>query len=73
MTAAFNIFGYRHHDRESDTRKNELPAWNLHRLEAWVLKNGFDVVLIERSDNLARGRQAVTHHLCSDPSCPGGC
>lgn len=71
---AFNIFAYRHHDRASDTRKEELPHWNLHRLEAWIVKNGFDVVMIERSVNPARGRPDVTHHFdCADSSCPGGC
>jgi hypothetical protein len=70
---AFNVFAYRHHAPESDTRKEELPHWNLHRLEAWIIKNRFDVVLIERSDTPARGRPEVTHHICDDPVCPGGC
>lgn len=73
MTAAFNVFAYRLHDRASDTRRDNVPAWNLHRLEAWVLRNEFDVLLIEKSDVPAAGRPLVTHHLCNDPACPGGC
>jgi hypothetical protein len=74
VTPAYNILGYRHHDRTTDVRKHELPAWNLHRLKEWIVKNDFDVVLIEKSDNPARGRPEVTHHFdCSDSTCPGGC
>lgn len=72
--AAYNVFAYRNHDRASDVRKGELPEWNLHRLQEWIVRNDFDVVLIEKSDTPARGTPDITHHFdCSDSTCPGGC
>lgn len=74
MTAAYNVFAYHRHDRSSDTRKDNVPAWNLDRLPAWIERNAFDVILIEKSDTPARGIPGIVHHFeCNDPSCPGGC
>lgn len=73
MTAAFNICAY-HHGDETDVRKHELPLWNLHRLQEWIERHDFDVILIEKSETPARGRPGITHHYeCADSRCPGGC
>ena len=39
----------------------------------WARQNDFDVVLIEKSDRPAQGWPNITHHVCADPDCPGGC
>lgn len=69
---AFNVLAYNHHDPE-DTHRREIPHWNLHRLVEWVARKDFDVVLIEKSKRPPAGRANITHHVCCDPDCPGGC
>lgn len=75
MTAAFNVFAYAKNDGgyTGDLRRDNIPAWNLHRALEWAVGKGCDTILVELSDQPASGRPHVIHHFCDDPSCPGGC
>lgn len=72
---AFNLYAYAKadDDGENDARRHRIPDWNLERALRWALAKGFDTVLIEVAAEPARGFPGVIHHVCRDPSCPGGC
>lgn len=75
VTAAFNIFAYTRTDDHynADIRRDNIPEWNLQNALQWAVGKGCDTILIELSDQPASGRPEVTHHVCADAACPGGC
>lgn len=73
VTAAFNVFAYKTHDHGSDLRRDNIPEWNLSKALAWAVAKGCDTILVELADAPAQGFRDVTHHLCADSGCPGGC
>ena len=75
LTPAFNVFAYSKADGgyEGDLRRDNIPEWNLAKALEWAVGKGCDTILVELAKEPARGRPQVTHHLCADPACPGGC
>ena len=71
----FNLFGYRHDDEdgERDIHRIGIPHWRLSEAVKWAFSRGVDSLLIDAGDNPESSSRDVTHHLCTDPHCPGGC
>lgn len=75
-TEAFNIYAYAKNDTsyETDERRDGVPFWNLETVVRRFLDNGLDTILIEKHSAPAPWTDPnVTHHVCNDPTCPGGC
>jgi len=70
---SYSVFGYRRDDEDStDDVRRQVPEWNLVRAIKWALDRGCDSILVELTGTV-RGIPGITHHLCNDPKCPGGC
>lgn len=61
------------HDVGDDERRRGVPEWRLPQAVAWAVSRGFDTVLVELSGEPPSSTRHVTHHVCRDPACPGGC
>jgi hypothetical protein len=74
MTAAFNVYAFNKADSSTaDLRRRNIPEWNLARAVEWAVGKGVDTILVEIADGAAAADRLVTHHVCADPDCPGGC
>jgi hypothetical protein len=70
---SFSLFAYRRgHDEVESLRRYRLPHVRLGEAIDWAIGRGADTVLIEL-DETEPFQPEVTHHLCNDPGCPGGC
>lgn len=75
MTKTYNLFGYRHDDEEGekDIQRHGIPHWRLPEAVNWAFSRGVDSLLIDAGNHRETSTKDVTHHLCTDPHCPGGC
>ena len=69
----FNVYAYRERDTDSDERRDGLPEWKVPQAVKWALDRGHDTVLVQRGDSRPCCDRLITHHVCRDPWCPGGC
>jgi hypothetical protein len=71
---AYSIFAWRKNDERGrdDVTRKPIPEPNLTRAIRWALERGCDSILIELTGTMDDDH-SVTRHLCSDPTCPGGC
>ena len=74
VVATYNVFAYRKADQSGrdDLTRRGIPEWNLTKALRWALERGCDTVIVELAGTTV-AHQTVTHHLCDDPGCPGGC
>jgi len=72
--SCYSVFAWRRDDEtgRDDVTREPIPEWNLTKAIKWALERGCDSILIELTGSMDADR-FVTHHLCSDPTCPGGC
>lgn len=71
--STFNVYAYREKDTASDERRDGIPRWKVSQAVEWALTRGHDTVLVQAGDTAPSSDRLITHHLCRDPSCPGGC
>lgn len=57
----------------TDQRRHGIPEWKLPEAVRWAVRRGFDTILIQLSNDAASSDRLMTHHVCSDAWCPGGC
>jgi hypothetical protein len=71
---AYSVYGYkRGTDEDSqDVSRWPVPEWNLTKAIRWALEQGCDSLVVEQRGTI-RAQPGVTHHLCNDHTCPGGC
>lgn len=69
----WSIWAYRKDDEQLEARRVGVPEWRLAQAVNWAVFRGFDTVLIELSIDPPSSTRTLTHHICADPKCPGGC
>lgn len=74
MVPTYSVFAFRKDDEhgDQDLARRGVPEWNLTKALRWALGHGCDTLVIELSGTADR-RPEVTHHVCTDAGCPGGC
>lgn len=71
----FDLFCFMRGDSDGvhDERRDGIPEWKLAQAVNWAVFRGFDTVLVEARNTPPSSTRLVTHHVCSDSRCPGGC
>lgn len=71
----YDVFAFYHRDPDGsrDQYRRGVPEWKLPLVASWIAHHDFDDCLITRSDGKPSSTELVTHHVCSDSVCPGGC
>lgn len=70
----WSLLAYRKQaDVSTDEMRRGLPEWRLPQAVEWAVARGFDTVMLELTNEPASSTREVTHHVCNDPGCPGGC
>ena len=76
MEVTFSVFAFRGAEDPpvSDERRYGVPGWRIGEAVEWALGRGHDTVLVQATPGReASSSRLVTHHVCSDSGCPGGC
>lgn len=68
----YGFYAFRKDGEGRELRRKDLPEFRLTDATRWALEAGCDTILIEITGTVD-AKPGVTHHLCDEPRCPGGC
>lgn len=71
----FDLYAYRNADEDTsnDIRRRGIPVWRVGQAVEWAAAQNVDMIMLQNNGTPASSTREKTHHLCSDPKCPGGC
>lgn len=72
LTDVYSLFAFANHSDE-DIRRERIPEWRIGEAATWAAAKGVDHIHFQRDVGRPSSTRIVTHHLCRDPECPGGC
>ena len=76
MNECYSIYAFKSAEDPpaTDERRDGIPYWRLGDAVYWALGRGHDTINIQATPGVKPSSDRLaTHHVCSDPWCPGGC
>ena len=75
-TDTFSVYAFKSWEEPpaGDERRDGIPHWRIGEAVYWALGRGHDNINIQATPGVpASSSRSITHHVCNDPWCPGGC